>query len=124
MGFQTMTKLLSPRSSTRLSSGWIPTKLLPRTTSKPRKRRSKVLSVHFSKKWQQPLVVVLEGCQEGCLVGCPGGGPVDLVVLRLEVQRLLLVLIWMMVPISGTLINAYCFLLCGVYLILTVLLLT
>merc|ERR1711937_332362 len=90
---------------TRRSSGWIPTKLLPRTTSKPRKRRSRVLSVHFFKKWQQPLMVVLEVCQGVCLVGCQEGCRVDLVVVRLEVQRLLLVLIWMMVPISVTLIN-------------------
>merc|ERR1719439_147002 len=100
-----MTRLPSPKSLTRLSSGWTATRVPPRTTLTPRKRKSKVLLVHFSKRWPQPLAVPVEACpvvcreacpvecQGGCRVVCPeecqGACPVGLVVLALLQQQVL-----------------------------------
>merc|ERR1712230_255084 len=97
------------------------TRLPARKTLKPRRRRSKVLLVRFSKRWLQALVV-LEVCPVVCLVVCLLARAVcrvvclavsqqevclaDLAVLPLVARLLLPVLIWMMmVPTSRKLIN-------------------
>merc|ERR1711907_316248 len=98
----------------------IPTKVPPKRTSKPRRKRLKVLLVHSFKRWQQRLAVLVEvcpvECQEACPVGClevcrgecqeacPVGCLVDLAVLH----RPLLALIWMMMaPTSRKSINIF-----------------
>merc|ERR1719230_456269 len=92
-------------------------------TSKRRRKRWKVLSVHCFKRWPQQLAALVEACpvvcQEGCPVvcreGCPvvcrgecqEACPVDLAA-RLVAQRLLLALIWtMMAPTSKKSINIF-----------------
>merc|ERR1712225_164685 len=87
---------------------------------KPRKRRLKVLSVRFCKRWLQPLAVLVEECPVVCLEECPVGCPeecpvgcqeeclaVSVVLVLLQHRVLVLLMMWMMVPTLRRLINNF-----------------